>query len=59
MIYDKLSYKKDSLFMDMILTIVLYILIFSGVIRHVIRTIGYISEYREKALNRRLERFKH
>lgn len=44
--------------MDIVFTIVLWILLVSATVRHVVRTLSFISDAREKALNRRIERFK-
>lgn len=54
-----LSLLKDSIFMDIIITVFLYILLFSGVIRHVVRTISFIVDLRSKFKSRRLEVSKH
>lgn len=45
--------------MDIIITAFLYILIFSGVLRHVVRTISFIVDLRSKFKSRRSEVPKH
>jgi len=56
-------YKRTVYFMgeimNYIIDVLAIILVVSGVIRHIIRTLGFILEYRLKVENRRLERFKH
>ena len=56
-------YKRTVYFMGEIMSYVVDVLIItlfiSGLVRHIIRTLGFILEYRLKVENRRLERFKH
>lgn len=45
--------------MDLIFTVLVYTLILSCVVRHVVKTVAVISEYKAAAHQRKLEKYRH
>lgn len=45
--------------MDLIFTGLVYVLILSCVVRHVVKTVAVISEYRSAAHQRKVEKYRH
>lgn len=56
--YKRTVYFYETI-MDTIFAIILWGLLFSAFVRHVVRTIGFIMDLREKAKNRLSDRPKH
>lgn len=45
--------------MDLIISVLIYALILSCVVRHVVKTVAVISEYRAATHQRKVEKYRH